>query len=288
MRASRANEADLRRTSRRSGAWIVFALLLTGCIIYMIAATEVGKFISDKVFVPVVAWISGEKKGTETPGPSDSETPSSNLSTIGFKLDKFDAYALQAGAFSEEANANAMSGELKSKGGAGYIYYDGEVYRVFIAAYVNQSDAENVKARLLAEQNMESKIYTVSSDMVDMDISVSEADAIYVESAMEVIADQQAEIISAALEFDKGALTSDQAIAKLNEIKTAAKTFMDRFSNSTNDSILAIRAYSKSVYDNIGELLQSDLTSVELSAEIKHFYMELLFERQQLCKALNA
>lgn len=287
MRVSRLNEADLKKTGR-SGFWIVFALLLTGCIIYMIAATEVGKFIAEKVFVPVVAWISGEKNGEESPEPSGSESPTVNLNVVDFKLDKFDVYALQAGAFSEEANANTLANELQSKGGAGYIYYDGEVYRVFIAAYVSQSDAENVKARLLAEQNMDSKVYTVSSDMVDIDIFVAEGDDIYLEGAMEIISDQQKEIISAALELDKGTLTPDAAVAKLNEIKTAAATFMDRFSDSEDASISAISAYSNSVYDSIGALLQNELTTVELSAQIKHFYMELIFERQQLCKTLNA
>ena len=52
-------------------------------------------------------------------------------------------YFLEISRYLNYADASKLSNEIQAKGGAGYVYFDGQ-YRVFASLYLNKTDAEKV------------------------------------------------------------------------------------------------------------------------------------------------
>ena len=60
-------------------------------------------------------------------------------------------YALQLGAFTQESAARQLAQEFSARGAAGYVYQDGDTYRVLAAAYPTRAEAQSVQTRLSAQ-----------------------------------------------------------------------------------------------------------------------------------------
>lgn len=60
-------------------------------------------------------------------------------------------YALQLGAFTRQDAAERLAQEFSARGAAGYVYRDGETYRVLAAAYPTRAEAQTVQTRLSAQ-----------------------------------------------------------------------------------------------------------------------------------------
>ena len=70
-------------------------------------------------------------------------------------------YALQLGAFEDEAAAKELAERFRLRGAAGYLWQDGR-YRVLAAIYPSKEDAQNVRRQLLAQHAIETFLYEVS------------------------------------------------------------------------------------------------------------------------------
>ena len=80
-----------------------------------------------------------------TPTPvsrSYDETPD----TREFILPAGTWYTLQTGIYTDEAAARQKAEEFSNRGAPGFVLQDGDRYRVLIAAYATQDDADTVRA----------------------------------------------------------------------------------------------------------------------------------------------
>ena len=98
----------------------------------------------------------------KTAQKQDTTRKSRELSLSGHTL-----YALQLGAFTQESAARQMAQQYSARGAAGYVYRDGDTYRVLAAAYATRAEAQAVQTRLNG-QNISTYIHPCVREALTM------------------------------------------------------------------------------------------------------------------------
>ena len=109
-----------------------------------------------------VSWQAQSRLGIArpfslTPGKTSQKQDTARKSQE-LTLSAHTLYALQLGAFTQENAARQLAQEFSARGAAGYVYQDGDTYRVLAAAYPTRAEAQTVQTRLNA-QNISTYIH---------------------------------------------------------------------------------------------------------------------------------
>jgi len=287
MRNSRIQDIKPEKKASK-GIFFFLSVFAIAAIVYFVGAAKVGNFISEKFFTPVISWITG--KEAEASPSSDVTVSDTNTETKEIEITGSTIYALQVGAYSQKENAEAAALSLQQKGGAGFLYEDSDVARVFIAAYMTKNEAENVQARLLSEQTMETKIYNIETNTTKFSITANTAILNKVQTAAEHINTYQETLISLALDFDKGNVNIATAAADASELRAEVEEIRGNVDAllvvSSNDTIKAISTYYEAVDQALSKLTE-DLNTIEMSAYIKECYMAVCFAKKALITSLS-
>ena len=189
-----------RRPARRSsqpgssGAGkAVMAMLMLAGIVYLVSASAAGTWLAEKVMAPAfeaLASLGREQEDLTAPETEDvqqvslSTAPSSRSEDIA--LPALTCYTLQMGVFSSAENAQKQSDTLKSQGAGGYVLQDGDRYRVLAAGYALESEAKEVKDRLVSE-GMDCTVYAIEAPGATFRVSGEEGQLAQVESGFSAL-----------------------------------------------------------------------------------------------------
>ena len=281
------------KTEGKNGIFFFLAILAIAAAIYFIGAAKVGKFLTDKVFAPVFSLLTGsEEEQQESQTSEIQSTVAQQGESFTLTLPETHVYALQAGAYADENNATEYAQTLKNKGGAGYIQFDGEIYRVFIAAYSSQENAENVIQRLESEQNMQTKLYEIICAGKTISVTADAQTKEELEAATNEAPNYVAQLIDLALEYDKGNIDVSSAIEKLNEMGMKAKEQQKKIASLqqvgiTGNYITALQVYYEEIIQILGEVNET-YSQTEMSAFIKYAYMTAAFAQNELAGKADA
>lgn len=275
----------------------ILIILAISAAVYFIGAAKVGNFISDNLITPVISWFTG---ASPTPAPETSTTPdnndkeepkasASNLPTESITLSGGKLYSLQVGVFGDSSNAQALSDNIKNKGGAGYIYDDDQNYRVLIAGYKTEDDAKSVKDRLLSDQNMETKLFIIDSEEVVFNVSAEKDTLANIKNAISNIGKCEEFLLELSISFDKKEKTIEQTTESLNQLKDDTQSILSLVDktnvNVDNNIITAIVDYYEGI-DSMLDGLISKTSELELSSSIKGGYIEAAVLRQSFASTL--
>lgn len=306
MRYSRIKEHEYQGRSGGKGA-IVIVILVLAAAFYLIGASKVGEFLSDNVVTPVVAWVTGETpKPKESDGkhsavsaapePSGSQASPSASATADapvsktISIDANTVYALQVGVFDQEQNAEDMAQSLRSKGGAGYIVKEGESYRVLISAYKTEAEAQNVKTRLVDEQKLDSKLYNIATEKVNIELSAPEEFLSQLEEAIQKSSETHDALLDLSLAYDKGEKTIDQVKDELKSLQENGKKIADAMGQIDQTGTVAAVSSIKTFYSRaesaLGKLLDAE-TQVTMSSGIKSAYLDVAMARKALISSFS-
>ena len=273
------------KTEGKNGIFFFLAILAIAAAIYFIGAAKVGKFLTDKVFAPVFSLLTGsEEEQQESQTSEIQSTVAQQGESFTLTLPETHVYALQAGAYADENNATEYAQTLKNKGGAGYIQFDGEIYRVFIA--------ENVIQRLGSEQNMQTKLYEIICASKTISVTADAQTKEELEAATNEAPNYVAQLIDLALEYDKGNIDVSSAIEKLNEMGMEAKEQQKKIASLqqagiTGNYITALQVYYEEIIQILGEVNET-YSQTEMSAFIKYAYMTAAFAQNELAGKADA
>lgn len=132
-------------------------------------------FLSAAVVLSGLMWrekpsdMSIQAVATATPIPLDStfdETPAQEELT----LPGATWYALQLGAFENEAAARQISEQYAKRGAAGYVWHDNR-YRALAALYTTREDAQNVREQLQKQHSIDTYLYPVELPAIRVRLS---------------------------------------------------------------------------------------------------------------------
>lgn len=283
MRYSRLRKNQARK---RYATFILIVILGLG-LIYVVSAGTLGKYVSNLI-LPI---INGESQAGKqeadlddpllTP-PNDTEELTEDTSKVNdtLKANALSLYTIQMGAFTEEENAKAFSGELKARGGAGYIYNDG-FYRVMAIGFQSEEDANKVKDELIAN-DMEASIYKLVTSGADMQITATEENVDIVRSAYEIWEEKYRMLEQIIVDLDSGAITLLEALDRISSIKSEMELKKERLqeinANQSNNEILdgLVKLYDNSCLSLERIKSKSFNDMVAISSEIKYTYIEML------------
>ena len=302
MRYSRMKEQEDHSRGSGKGAIVVVVLILAAAL-YTIGASEIGDFLSKNVVTPVVAWVTGkepeetagsdeEPSAAPSPGASAEASASAGTESVSdqFSIEANTVYALQVGVFDEEANAEEMAQTLKDKGGAGYIIQDGDSYRVIISAYRTEAEAENVKTRLAEEQKLDSKLYNITTEQINVELSAPEEYLAQLEDAIEESADIHEALLELSLSYDKGDLNLEQVKSELETLKDTADEKVSQMEaidkSGTVEAVAEIKGFYSGVSNTLGQLMEAE-TQVNMSSGIKAAYMDVVVTRKEMISSFE-
>lgn len=184
------------RRKRRISLLIVLAAAV------VIAAGLRGRYISGRA-------ISAEAvtAPTATPvTPLFDETPAER----DFTLPASTWYALQTGLYTDEASARQVAGQLTDRGAPGYILSQNGKFRVLIASYGEQADADAMRARLAQHQGVETVVYRWTCEPVTLRLSGMAGQLDAVEAGLTLLFQTAPELRDLAVSADRGEYAGDE------------------------------------------------------------------------------
>lgn len=291
MRYSRM-QGNSGRESGGRGALFVIVMICVAAAVYFIGAAKVGDFLSDRIITPVIAFVTGQ----DTVGAKDSDTNDKDSSseedetaTDELELSGLNLYALQAGVFDNQENADELAQSLKDKGGAGYVR-SGKEFRVYVSAYETEEEAKNVCDRLKSQQNLDCKIRQISSEKLKLKITAPSAAIESAKDAFALAGELESKLCELSLSLDKSEISADKAIESLKSLLDHIEKVKSNFESNTSGAespvYSAISAYLSGAASTVDKLLEND-TAPKLSPEIKYAYIDAAFLRADMVSAIG-
>ncbi len=241
----------------------VVLLLIAALIIYLICGTEIGAFITDKVFVPLFrTQAEPTPEATATQTPATTPRPQAMGSTE-VQLPSISLHLLQMGVFSSSENAAELMAQLKAIGASGYAYEDRGNIRVIAAAYVDESSAKSVCDRLNST-GLECTLYTVSAQGVELLITAAEERLFPIETAFTLAYDCVSDLSEAVIDFDAAMRTIDYELIILEEMRQNALNAAGAISTpaASNELLKIVYEY----YEQVARILDGITAKTERNA----------------------
>lgn len=290
MRYSRMeNRQPPEKSGNHKGALIFIILIALAAGIYVISASEAGKFLADNVLEPIKSAFSDDtlssgKEEDELPANKDKEGDN-EYDSISLEVEEFSIYALQAGVFADEENAQKYADELKNKGGAGFVTAFENGYRVFISGYLDEEDAKNVKNRLLSEQNMDTSVFQMVGGSITANITADDETLSIIREL-----DLNGDIIKlteVSISRDKGEMSEEEATQELSKMYNSASVNLGKFKEIEDDKLAkALTEYYTSLCEVLSKAIaQSE--EVAFSSRIKLAYLSAADARGKLAESLG-
>ncbi len=301
MRYSRMMSQPPKKKNRY-GNLILVAIIL-GITVYFVSAGAAGGWLAENVINPVfnsdptaVAATPGE---TFIPAATESAAPSGTVQAVSLPetsgeraeeqitVNSIALYTLQAGAFADEANAKTAAAEIIMRGGAGFVAYDGNLYRALIAGYTSETDAQSVKTELDA-QGVVSTVFKLESGALEFKVGAEQTQIDAIKSCFALVSDTVKNLQQIIYDADKGTNVDD----KLTALKANAHTVVDNYKSivtSQTDTTKKLTAYMDrfcTVLDNIP--LSTGVTAVDFSSGLKYNIIGIVVDYSTFLNELSS
>lgn len=270
------------RTSRMQGkppkkkgkfpSFIIIVIIL-GVAAYFVGAGAAGGWLAQNVIEPVFNSSEADAAPTDTPlvTPGESISPIEISENTGKRIeeniiaDKLSLYTLQVGAYNDAENANNVANDIVARGGAGYVAYDGELYRVLIAGYTDREDASDVKQNL-SKSSVDSTLFILESGSLEFVIGADITQVEAVKACFDIVPETVDGLQQVIYDYDNGKDVS-QDLQTLHDNAQAALSALESAVDTSDGAMKSVRTFMKDFCDTIGELTSSD---VDFSSKLKY------------------
>lgn len=219
-RRRRRRVRSTRRNPPLAGS-LFCAALLVASIVYLIGVSSAGTWVAQNVVAPVfqtLGVVRADAQETEAPSVATAAGQQTSATvTKTLKLPKMAYYALQMGVYSSLDNASKQAASLQTLGAGGYIYADGDKYRVFAACYQNRESIKEVRARL-SEEGMESASYAMEQAASEWVVTATEPQIAALAALLDQLSEIGERLYAAVYAFDKEGKAVAEGKAEIGEI----------------------------------------------------------------------
>ena len=209
--------------------------------------------------------------------------------TQGVELEAYSFYAIQFGAFDNEADARALTQSYVSRGAAGYVLTDTRS-RALGAAYRERADADAV-CRNLAAQGIDSYVYEVSAPRVELRVTATPAQIAAIRAARDTAVSAIDSLSALALGLARGDTSSGEALRALNDTgaqaDAARRGLEEALGGRTHAVTAGLISELHAISDSCGALAQQNLNSdIAFSGKIKYNIIDLMQRHVQFMQML--
>lgn len=284
---------------RKFGSLIVVAVIL-GITAYFVGAGAAGGWLAENVINPVFnSGTSQAESPTQTASPSQlspaatvettklPETPAGAQTEEQITAQSITLYTLQVGAFSDEANAKQAAQEVIKRGGAGYVAYDGSLYRVLVAGYTSENDAKTVKTDL-ESQSISTTIFKLESGALEFKVGAEQQQINAIKACFSSVPSTVSELQQIIYASDKGEAVDDRIVA----LKSSADEVTSGLKNAVStesEAMSSLVTYMDSFCTKLGNIHKaSDVTGVAFSSELKYNLISIVVDYSAFFKELSS
>lgn len=287
MRTSRLPSGPPRK--KRKYTNLVIIVIILGIAAYFIGAGAAGGWLAENVIDPVFnSGSSNAADTTDAPSETDAVPDQSAKTAIvpaasGERIEqqisaqKIALYTLQSGAFSSESNASEAAGEIVAQGGAGFVAYDGDLYRVLMAGYLEESDAKDVQTTL-EQSGVSTKIFKLDSGTLEFKIGAESEQIQTVKACFDSAPGTVEKLQQIIYNLDKGLTVDDDIGALKASVQKTADDF-EQVVETDEGAMQKLRAYMKALNTTVQALpVSSEVSKVEFSSQLKYNLISIVVD----------
>lgn len=283
---------------RRFGSLIVVAVIL-GITAYFVGAGAAGGWLAENVINPVFNSGIGKAEAPSPTIPADvspaateettklPETPAGAQTEEQITAQSITLYTLQVGAFSDEANAKQAAQEVIKRGGAGFVAYDGSLYRVLVAGYTSENDAKSVKTDL-ESQGVSTTVFKLESGALEFKIGAEQQQIDAIKACFDVVPAAVSELQQIIYDSDKGEKVDDRVTAlktQADEVTASLKSIV----STESEAMSSLVTYMNGLCEKLGGIHKSsDVTGVAFSSELKYNLISVVVDYSTFFKELSS
>lgn len=199
----------------------------------------------------------------------DAEETSSERVTQEIALDGLTAQFAALGRWESAAEARIAAAPLAQRGAAGYVLEEDRAFRLLIACYESESDAQRVASQLGQQESMEATVVSRTAAGVSLRVTAPAGDAQRIENADRTLRTQLRLAGSTALQIDRGEISvisarTLAAVARSEALE--AKKALSQIAGARENPICAeLMDQLQSLADDLGAAARSDGSSAAMS-----------------------
>ena len=296
MRYSRMASSSSPSPKRkpRYANWIIAAVIL-GVAAYLIGAGAAGGWLAKNVIEPV---FGKDTSNAATPEATLSPTATAPLQTESQSVTgtarveenitaaEISLYTLQVGAYSDDGNAQSSAQTVTGMGGAGYVAHDGDLYRVLLAGYLNESDAKDVQTSLEA-QSITSTIFELKSGTLEFKIGATPSQVEAIKACFDAVPATVERLQQIVFDADRGENVDDDIEALVDDV-TAVYSNLEAEISPDESAIQSLAAYMSEFCEKMNNIpLSTDVSAVEFSAQLKYNLIGIVVDYSAFLKELG-
>lgn len=257
------------------------------CLLLSVLVLCGGNALRQKLGVPpIFSLLPHAAQSPNTP----QNTPEPQYSTCEITLQGRSWYALQLGAFTQENAAHQLSQEFIPRGAAGYVCGDGDIFRVYAAAYPTRSEAQSVQTRL-SDQGVSTYIQPCNEPKLTLRATGTQSQLNAVNDIFTYLDGLSMKLFTLSSQLDKSEITVSQAQSALSSESATCRALIDALAQSFSGAIPAAAQHVQTLLDNIAlscENIQNNQSAARTGAALKSSQLCVIVELSALSKALAA
>lgn len=276
--------------ARSSGLWTALIVILSLVLIAAILVlSPVGGFLLDKVVIPVYGCISGPSKDKEiaetlqqqdekigwiplSPKPTEKAAETISIEETPF-------YILQMGVFADENAAKSHADEIKRLGAAGVIYPQGSVFRVFAAAYTDETSLMKVQEQV-RKDGFEASPYITEKHMLKVTAGGDDKAIQSLREAVTLINTVPEQLCRFALSYDKNECSAQQLLTEIKEYAQNCAQAAKAFESTKDEAVKSIAALIEKYEEKLSTFLKEHDTihTETLSGDLKSLQLSIIMD----------
>ena len=263
--------------------FVIASIVLIACIIVL---SPIGNYLTEHVIMPLscksandsdIVSALKQQDADKTAEPTTPALTEKEHKVITIEETPF--FILQMGAFVNADDAARHADEIIRMGAGGAVYQDGSVYRVFAAAYTDESSLMKVQSQVRSD-GFEATPYITESKSIRITLDGDQQAIKNISDATKMLNDIPRDLCSLCLSFDKGEI-DDKALCntlteKHCEILASAKSLEQIKTTDVSSIPTLLEKYAKNISTFLDE---HDTMNAEMfSGSLKHLQLSTIID----------
>ena len=267
---------------------VIFVIASVVLIAIILILSPLGDYLMEHVVTPILSCVSDTKdneiisalKQQESAHPSavPTEKPTEKTRQI-ITLDEKPFYILQMGAFTDQEAADRHSAEIMRMGAGGTVFHDGSIYRVFAAAYDDETSLIKVQSQVRAD-GFEATPYITESKGLRITLDGDPKAIALINEAVQLLSVIPSDLCALCLSFDKGEINAAELKDRLAEMMEKCKSTSSELEQVKTGEISSIRDLLIKYEQNISTFTEEHdmIDSEMISAFLKHIQLSVIID----------
>lgn len=268
-----------------TAVFVIASIVLIACIVVL---SPIGTYLTGRLVTPlscnkaaandteIVSALKQqeEQKSPETAGPVTAENAHKVIT-----IEETPFYILQMGAFVDADDASRHADEIMRMGAGGTVYQDGSVFRVFAAAYADESSLKKVQTQVRSD-GFEATPYITESRTLRITLDGDQQAVKFVSDAVQMLNEIPKDLCVLCLSFDKGEINDRTLVQKLSEEQAACVEIAASLEQINTTDVSPIPVLLKKYAKNISTFLdEHDTMNAEMiSGSLKHLQLSVIID----------